>query len=79
MIQAAKPFKIKENESALKNFAKKYSIDGRIGYGPKSFIKATEEAVKNLLKNNRETKVKIALRCTMQKTDPPIVTFVSSH
>jgi len=32
-------FKIRESDSALKGFAKRYVIDGSEGYDPKSFMR----------------------------------------
>ena len=62
-------FKIRENDSALKGFAKRYVIDGREGYDPKSFMKEVKSQVVDLLNKNRQNKVYLALKCVMEKRD----------
>ena len=37
IFEDMKIFKVKENNSALRNFAKVYTIDGKLGYDTKSF------------------------------------------
>ena len=62
-------FEVEESKSALKNFAVQYIIKGKSGYNPKRFLSAVKESVKNLLKNNSQTKVKMILTCMMERTD----------
>ena len=62
-------FEVEESKSALKKFAVQYIIKGKSGYDPKRFLSAVKESVENLLKNNSQTKVKIILRCKMERTD----------
>ena len=58
---------IKDEKSALKNFAEKYVIDGK----PKiiSFEYFAEKAtqIKESLRNHRNIKVRMILVCTMEK------------
>ena len=65
-------FEVEESKSlksALKKFAVQYIIKGKSGYDPKRFLSAVKESIENLLKNNSQTKVKIILRCKMERTD----------
>ena len=62
-------FEVEESKSALKKFAVQYIIKGKSGYDPKRFLSAVKESVKNLLKNNSKTKVKMILTCIMERTD----------
>ena len=69
LYQKKKDFELKESISALKRFTTQYTIDGKEGYDPQSFIRAVQPGVTNLLKNTRQTKVKLILENYMQKTD----------
>ena len=60
-----KIFEVKESDSALRNFAKVYTIDGKEGYDPQSFMDGVSENMTELLRNNRNTKVKLILKCYM--------------
>ena len=44
-------------------------ITSRDGYDPDSFMDAAKETVINLLENNRQTKVKLILKCIMERTE----------
>ena len=58
-------FEVRESDSALKNFANVYTIDGKDGFDPQSFIDGARENMTGLLRNNRNTKVKLILKCYM--------------
>ena len=60
-----KIFEVKESDSALRNFAKVYTIDGKVGFNPQSFMDGVRENMTELLRNNRNTKVKLILKCYM--------------
>ena len=60
-----KIFELKESDSALRNFADVYTIDGKDGFDPQSFIDGARENMTGLLRNNRNTKVKLILKCYM--------------
>ena len=58
-------FRVKESDSALKNFANVYTIDGKEGFDPQSFMDGARENITELLRNKRNTKVKLILKCYM--------------
>ena len=58
-------FEVVESDSALRNFANVYTIDGKDGFDPQSFMDGARENITGLLRNNRNTKVKLILKCYM--------------
>ena len=60
-----KIFKVKESDSALRKFAKVYTIDGKEGFDPQSFMDGARENMTEVIRNNRNTKVKLILKCYM--------------
>ena len=58
-------FEVIESNSALRNFANDYTIDGKEGFDPQSFMDGARENMIGLLRNNRNTKVKLILKCYM--------------
>ena len=58
-------FEVVESDSALRNFANVYTIDGKDGFDPQSFMDGARENIIRLLRNNRNTKVKLILKCYM--------------
>ena len=58
-------FEVIESDSALRNFANVYTIDGKDGFDPRSFMDGARENMIRLLRNNRNTKVKLILKCYM--------------
>ena len=58
-------FEVVESDSALRNFANVYTIDGKDGFDPQSFMDGARENMIRLLRNNRNTKVKLILKCYM--------------
>ena len=58
-------FEVVESDSALRNFAKVYTIDGKDGFDPQSFMDGSRENMIRLLRNKRNTKVKLILKCYM--------------
>jgi len=62
-------FDVEETKSALGEFVKEYVITSRDGYDPDSFMDASKETVINLIENNRQTKVKLILKCIMERTE----------
>ena len=65
IYKKTKIFEVKESDSALRNFAKVYTIDGKEGFDPQSFMDGVHENMTELLRNNRNTKVKLILKCYM--------------
>ena len=59
---------MKEGKSALKNFVREYIIYGKPGI-PQTFFEAVRNLVLKILKENKNTKVKMNLNCKMQRTD----------
>ena len=59
--------KVVESDSALKEFAKVYSIDSIEGYDTQSFLQDARQNITSVLMNNRRTKVKMVLRCNMER------------
>ena len=76
-------YELKESKSALRKFTMQYVIEGRVGYDPQSFMLDVKQAVINFLRKNRRTKVKLILRCNMEKnnisTGEVIVNKTSFH
>ena len=62
-------FELKESKSALKKFTTQYIIHGKDGYDPLTFLKIVKPEVIKLLKDTRSIKVKMVLKCMMQKYD----------
>ena len=62
-------YELKESKSALRKFTMQYVIEGRVGYDPQSFMLDVKQAVINFLRKNRRTKVKLILRCNMEKNN----------
>ena len=62
-------YELKESKSALRKFTMQYVIEGRAGYDPESFMADVKRPVINFLRNNRRTKVKLILRCNMEKNN----------
>ena len=59
-------FEVRESNSALRNFAKVYTIDGKLGFDVESFIEGAKQNITSVLGNNRRTKVKLFLKCYME-------------
>ena len=64
-----KEFELKEGESALSRFVRQFTIDGKSGYDPQTFLEAVRNLVLQILRDNRKTKVKSILKCKTQRTD----------
>ena len=62
------PFKVRESDSALRNFARVYAIDGMARTDARSFLDSVRENITSVLRNNRRTKVKLIFECYMEKT-----------
>ena len=64
-----KPLTAIENASALRKFTTQYTIEGRDEYDPHSFLIEVKQVTTDLLRKNSQTKVKMILRCTMERID----------
>ena len=61
------PFEVRESDSALRNFARVYAIDGMGRTDARSFFASARENITSVLRNNRRTKVKLIFKCYMEK------------
>ena len=66
IYEQMKIFEVKESNSALRNFAKVYTIDGQLGFDPQRFLDGARENMTKVLRDNRNTKVKLILKCYME-------------
>ena len=62
-------FEVREGESALRRFARQFTIDGKSGLTPQTFFQAVKDIILKILNENRQTKVKMILVCRMQRRD----------
>ena len=60
-------FEVRESESALREFARVYTVNGREGIDVRPFLRSVRENITSVLRNNRRTKVKLILICNMEK------------
>ena len=58
-----------ETKSALNKFAKQFTVDGEPDFDPKSFFNATRKSILKILRENRQQKVKLILKCLMNRID----------
>ena len=66
-----KKFKVEEGNSALKEFAKEYTIKGIKGYDARSFLLNEFKNMTRVMRDNRKTKVKLVLKCNMESGNTP--------
>ena len=67
IYEQMKTFEVRESNSTLRNFAKVYTIDGKLGFDPRSFLDGVKQNITSVLRNNRRTKVKLIFKCYMQR------------
>ena len=60
-------FEVRVSESALSEFARVYTINGREGIDVRPFLQSIRENITSVLCNNRRTKVKLILICYMER------------
>ena len=60
-------FEVRESNSALREFARVYTIDGIEGIDARSFLDHVRENITRVLRNNRRTKVKLTFKCYMER------------
>ena len=58
-------FEVRETNSALRNFARVYTIDGTEVFDAESFLDGARENMTRVLRDNRRTKAKLIFRCEM--------------
>ena len=61
-----KLFEVRGSNSALRSFARVYTIDGIEGYDAESFFQNIRQNISSILRNNRGTKVKLIFKCNMK-------------
>ena len=66
IYEKMKSFEVRESNSSLRNFAKVYTIDGKLGFDPRSFLEGAKQNITSVLRNNRRKKVKLIFKCYMQ-------------
>ena len=59
-------FEVRESKSAFQGFLKEYTIVGKLGFDPRSFMNGARENMTKVLRDNRRTKVKLVLTCYME-------------
>ena len=59
------PFEVKQTDSALQKFARVYTVDAMGIFDPRSFMDGARENLTEILRNNRNTKVKLILKIFM--------------
>src|SRR5271166_2546905 len=64
-----KKFQIRESKSAIKGFAKQYTIDGMEGIDAVSFLNSVRSQVISQISGNPMTKINTVLTCTMERVD----------
>ena len=57
-----------ESNSALREFARVYTIDGIEGYDAGSFLDGARENMTRVLRDNQGTKIKLIFRCNMKRS-----------
>ena len=58
-------FELRESNSALRDFARVYTINGMEGYDARSFLQDEIQNITSVLRNNRRTKVNLISKCNM--------------
>ena len=71
IYEQMKLFEVRESNSALRNFARVYTINGIEGFDPRSFLQDARQNITSVLRNNRRTKVKLIFKCIMERGNNP--------
>ena len=61
------PFEVRESNSALRDFARVYTINGIEGIDARSFLDNVRENITRVLRENRGKKVKLIFKCYMER------------
>src|ERR1043165_1387630 len=64
-----KKYEIRESKTAIRGFAKQYTIDGTTGVDAQTFLNIVRPKVIKLLNENRQTKFNAVLNCIMERVD----------
>ena len=68
-LRKIKEKELVETKSALNKFAKQFTVDGEPDFDPKSFFNITRNCLLRILRENRQQKVKLNLKCLMKIID----------
>ena len=79
IYERMKRFDVRESDSALAGFAKVYTVDGKLKIDPWSFMDGARESLTEILRNNRNTKVKMIIRCYMVQQKDNILIKYAFH
>ena len=60
-------FDVGESDSALRKFTRVYTINSIEGYDVRRFLQDARQNITSVLRNNRKTKVKLILKCNMER------------
>ena len=69
IYEQMKIFKVIESNFALRNFGKVYTIDVKLGYDAKTFLDGARQNMMKVLRDNRNTKVKLIFMLYGMVTD----------
>ena len=61
--------RIRQTASALRGFARQFRIDGIPRHGPREFMQIARRDVLNLMRENRQTRVRMILNCEMTREE----------
>ena len=67
IYEQIKLFEVRESNSALRNFARVYTFNGIHEYDARTFLLYARRNITRILRNKRRTKVKLILKCLMEK------------
>ena len=70
------PFEVREGISALRNFTRVDTLYGIEGFDARSFLNNARDNITRVLRENRETKVKLILKCYMERPNVPVETAI---
>ena len=62
-------FRITESASAFRGFARQFRIEGIPHYGAREFLQKVRINVQNLMRENRQTRVRMILNCEMTRKE----------
>ena len=62
-------FRISESASALRGFARQFRIEGIPRHAPREFLQKVRINVQNLMRENRQTRVRMILNCEMTRKE----------
>ena len=68
-LKKLKEKELVETKSALKKFVRQFTVEGDPVFNPKSFFNVTKVSLLRILRKNRQTKVKLILKCLMRRID----------